>query len=104
MKRRALVLVSLPAVIGAAWLLLRAQNESAPHDRDPRPEDIPAARCIADPHPAFNGVAVDPENNAVVMTDTNRKSLLLYDRAAGSCCSTELTSPRRQIIGPATNI
>jgi len=25
------------------------------------PGDIPAARMVADPYPAFNGIAVDPE-------------------------------------------
>src|SRR5437588_8868660 len=35
--------------------------------------DIPAARAIVDPHPAFVGVAVDPINDIVVMADTNRK-------------------------------
>src|SRR5260370_32293540 len=45
--------------------------------------DIPPARTIADPYPVFNGIAVDAESNIVVMTDGNRKSLLIYDRTAG---------------------
>lgn len=103
-KRRASIVFSLLAVLGAAWLLLRAQSAPAHNERQPRAEDIPAARSIADPHPSFNGIAVDAENNVVAMSDTNRKSLLLYDRTAGSCCASELTPARRQIIGPATNI
>src|SRR5216684_5261314 len=51
--------------------------------RKPAPEDIPAARMIADPNPAFNGIAVDPTSGMVVMSDPNRKSLLLYDRVGG---------------------
>ncbi|HYL77101.1 MAG TPA: hypothetical protein VEU96_22995 [Bryobacteraceae bacterium] len=66
--------------------------------------DIPAARTIADPYPVFNGIAVDASNNIVVMTDGNRKSLLLYDRTAGVSGPTEETVPLRQIIGPETNI
>jgi DNA-binding beta-propeller fold protein YncE len=65
--------------------------------------DIAAARCIADPYPAFNGIALDVEHNTVVMSDTNRKSLLVYDRSAGRRSSEE-TEPLRQIIGPETNI
>jgi DNA-binding beta-propeller fold protein YncE len=37
------------------------------------------------------------------MSDTNKKSVLVYDRAGGSNSPAE-TTPLRQIIGPATNI
>jgi DNA-binding beta-propeller fold protein YncE len=37
------------------------------------------------------------------MTDVNRKSLLSYDRSAGSN-GREITPPRRQVFGPRTNI
>lgn len=66
--------------------------------------DIPAARVVADPHPIFNGVAVDPQNNLVVMSDANRKSLLVYDRAGPGSKSGEASAPLRQIIGPETNV
>src|SRR5258708_7900450 len=66
--------------------------------------DIAAARTIADPYPVFNGIAVDSDNNIVVMTDGNRKSVLIYDRTAGVSGPTEETVPLRQIIGPETNI
>src|SRR5438105_1489895 len=45
--------------------------------------DTPPLRMVLDPYPSFNGVAADPANDLVVFSDTNRKSLLLYDRAAG---------------------
>jgi len=66
--------------------------------------DIPAARSIIDPHPAFVGVAVDPVNDIVVMADTNRKSVVSYDRHVGQVRSAETSEMRRQIIGPETNI
>ncbi len=66
--------------------------------------DITAARSILDPYPAFNGVAVDPQNNIVVMSDSNRKSLLVYDRAEHGNSSAGINVPARQIIGPASNI
>src|SRR5712691_1208077 len=66
--------------------------------------DIAAVRSIVDPHPAFVGVAVDPVNDIVVMADTNRKSVVSYDRHVGQVRSAETSEMRRQIIGPETNI
>src|SRR5438445_4944980 len=66
--------------------------------------DIPAARAIVDPHPAFVGVAVDPINDIVVMADTNRKSVVSYDRSLGANRSGETSEMRRQIIVTETNI
>ncbi len=83
------------AVAALAWVML---------GQKPLTSDIPAARTIADPYPVFNGIAVDADNNIVVMTDGNRKSLLIYDRTATVSGPTEETIPLRQIIGPETNI
>jgi len=65
--------------------------------------DLAAERCITDPYPSFNGIAVDPVNNRVVMSDTNRKGLLIYDRAGGSKSAKE-TEPLRRITGPRAMI
>jgi DNA-binding beta-propeller fold protein YncE len=59
-------------------------------------------REISDPYPEFNGIAVDPINNVVAMSDTNQKSLLLYDRRAGSADSPDITSMLTRIKGPHT--
>src|SRR5256885_861400 len=40
--------------------------------------DLAPVRMVVDPYPSFNGVAVDPENDLVMMSDTNRKSLLVH--------------------------
>ncbi len=81
------------------------QKEQADSNKaKPLGGDIPAARSIVDPHPAFIGVAVDPANDIVVMTDTNRKSVVSYDRRLGRSKSDEPSRMRRQIIGPETNI
>ena len=45
--------------------------------------DIPPTRIVADPYPTFDGIAVDPENDVVVMSDENRSGLLIYDRKSG---------------------
>jgi DNA-binding beta-propeller fold protein YncE len=63
--------------------------------------DIQPVRVIADPFPAFNGIAVDPSNNMVAMTDPNRKSLLSYDSRQGSNHGAA-NIPVHQITGPST--
>jgi hypothetical protein len=73
------------------------------HRSKPYPEDIPAARMVVDPYPALNGIAVDPQNDVVIASDPNRKSLLLYDRTRNAAENGQ-TRPVRQIIGPATYI
>ena len=85
--------------IGGTLTAFAQENEAKPLGGD-----ITAVRSILDPHPAFNGVAVDPQNNIVVMSDSNRKSLLVYNRAADGSKSDGATQPLHQIIGPATNI
>ena len=71
--------------------------------RKPMGGDIPPETNVADPYPTFNGIAVDSENNRVVMSDLNRHGLLIYDRMANSA-SGEVTPPLRHIFGPATEM
>ena len=66
--------------------------------------DLPPVRMVVDPYPSFNGVVVDPINDLVMMSDTNRKSLLLYNRLAGSPTSREPATPVQQIMGPETGV
>jgi DNA-binding beta-propeller fold protein YncE len=95
----------------AAWVLgfalvatTNALSQTAPQENKsakPAPEDIPPVRMIADPYPAFNGIAVDAANGLVAMSDPNRKSLLFYDRMRGASGG-EASLPLRQIVGPDT--
>jgi DNA-binding beta-propeller fold protein YncE len=93
--------------IGAAALamaMLGALALAAPQENKfgkPAPEDIPPVRMIADPYPAFNGIAVDTGNGLVAMSDPNRKSLLVYDRVRGASQG-DASVPLRQIAGPDT--
>jgi DNA-binding beta-propeller fold protein YncE len=66
--------------------------------------DIPPVRMVVDPYPSYNGVAIDTTNNLVMMSDTNRKSLLIYDRTAGSASSRAASEPRQTIMGPETGV
>lgn len=71
--------------------------------RQPLGGDVIPLRQVSDPYPVFNGIAIDPVNNVVAMSDVNKKSLLNYDRTAGSA-GPAITPPRRQVFGPLTNI
>jgi DNA-binding beta-propeller fold protein YncE len=66
--------------------------------------DLPPVRMVVDPYPSFNGVFVDTTGDRVMMSDTNRKSLLLYPRTAGSATAKAAEAPVQQIMGPATGI
>ncbi len=46
--------------------------------------DLPPVRMVVDPYPSFDGIVVDMTTDQVMMSDTNRKSLLIYDRTGGS--------------------
>ena len=71
-------------IAGIAALLALGHAHAGDNGTKPAPEDIQPVRTIADPYPAFNGIAVDPANGLVVMSDPNRKSLLSYDRLRGA--------------------
>lgn len=90
---------ALLAAIGQTALSQAAPQENK--SAKPAPEDIPPVRMIADPYPAFNGIAVDAANGLVAMSDPNRKSLLVYDRTRGASGG-EASAPIRQIVGPDT--
>jgi DNA-binding beta-propeller fold protein YncE len=85
----------------AAMLLLALFAQ----ERDPQPAggEIIPLRQVSDPYPVFNGLAIDPENNLVAMTDVNRKSILSYSRTAESRRG-GITDSRHQVFGPLTNV
>lgn len=75
-------------------------------DSDARPSlegELPPVRFVIDPYPTFNGLALDTQHNRVVMSDENRKSILVYDPSAGTADS-EVTSPMSRVMGPLSEI
>jgi DNA-binding beta-propeller fold protein YncE len=83
-----------------------AEEESVPPDwpgRDVLGGDIPPVRTIADPHPTFDGLAIDTDAGWVVMSDENRHGLLAYDHRSGDL-SDNVTTPVRHLVGPETFI
>src|SRR5260370_33048410 len=73
-------------------------------EKKPLGGDFIPLRQVSDPYVVFNGIAVDPQNELVVMTDVNRKSLVAYDRTAAPGKHDGMTRPQHQILGPETNI
>lgn len=71
--------------------------------RDVPGGNIPPRSMVWDPFPSFDGMAVDPQNGVVVMSDHNRHSVLVYDRASGGS-SPEITEPQRHLFGSRTDI
>jgi DNA-binding beta-propeller fold protein YncE len=80
-------------------LILFAQEQHFPKGAS----DLIPLRQVYDPYAVFNGIAIDPENGLVAMSDVNRKSLLYYARTVDSRQG-EITTPVRQVFGPLTNV
>jgi len=88
-------------IVIVAALVALGHAHAGDNGTKPAPEDIQPIRMLADPYPAFNGIAVDPANGLVVLSDPNRKSLLTYDRLRGAS-SGAASVPTHQVIGPET--
>ena len=82
----------------------QARRLAVPPTSDLASSDLPPIRMVVDPYPSFNGVVVDPVTDTVMMSDTNRKSLLLYPRTSGSPAAKQAAAPMQQIMGPETGI
>lgn len=87
---------------GCAEAFEEAALQQASLSRAPTLDPSPI-RCLSDPYPEFNGLAVDPMNHEVLASDGNTKSLLIYNRRAGDL-SPDVTEPLRTIHGPLTGI
>ena len=90
------------AVVGAS-AEVPPQNPIAVPTATDLAGDIAPVRMVVDPYPSFNGVAIDAANDLVMMSDTSRKSLLVYGRTAGSLAK-DAAVPRQQIMGPETGV
>ena len=97
--------VDAPSSVGSGFSRTDEQSPLViPKRSDAEGGDLPPVRMVVDPYPSFNGVVVDTTNDLVMMSDTNRKSLLLYDRTAGSAASKDAATPRQTIMGPDTGV
>ncbi len=64
--------------------------------------DKKPARYIKDPNPAWSSIAVNPENNMVMMTDENLFRIVEYSRLDNTPPSSRFTEPKRVIGGDQT--
>ncbi len=60
-------------------------------------------RMIRDRYPAFSSIAVDSNNNEVVLTDENLFNVLVYNRLDNTAAA-KITEPKRSIGGLKTKI
>src|SRR2546427_466108 len=64
--------------------------------------DKKPSRFIKDPNPAFSSIAVNAENNMVVMTDENLFRIVEYSRLDNTPPTARFTEPKRFIGGDQT--
>jgi DNA-binding beta-propeller fold protein YncE len=62
----------------------------------------PPLRMIKDSNPSFSSVAVNSDNNMLVVTDENLFQVLEYDRRENTPSTARFTEPKRVISGPNT--
>jgi DNA-binding beta-propeller fold protein YncE len=73
-------------------------------DRKPILIERPPQRVIKDPYPSFSAVAVNADENMLIVTDENLYRILEYDRRDNTRPEARLTEPKRVISGPDTHI
>jgi DNA-binding beta-propeller fold protein YncE len=93
--------VSIGVAILLAGAMIAAQRPS--EARQSIVIERPPLRTIKDPYPSFSAVAVNSENNMLVVTDQNLFQILEYDSRANTPPTARFTEPRRVISGVATH-
>src|SRR5262245_40730994 len=98
-------------VLGVACILIsglvyvRGQAaQDRKEDRKPILIERPPQRVIKDPYPSFSAVAVNADENMLVVTDENLYRILEYDRRDNTPPEARLTEPKRVISGPDTHV
>ncbi len=88
----------VPGSWGISGLAAQRPNEA----RQSITIERPPVRTIKDPYPSFSAVAVNPDNNMLVVTDQNLFQILEYDSRANTPAAARFTEPKRVISGTAT--
>jgi DNA-binding beta-propeller fold protein YncE len=88
----------MPGGIGLRAALY-AQSPAAAADMDLAP-----LRVIEDDTATFSAVAVDPVRNEIVLQDENLFQIHVYDRASPTPAPSAVSTPKRVIDGPNTEI
>jgi DNA-binding beta-propeller fold protein YncE len=85
-----------------AGLVLLLLGQGPSQDRKPITIDRAPERVIKDQYPSFSAVAINAEDNMLVVTDENLFQILEYDRRENTPPQARLTEPKRVITGPNT--
>ena len=64
--------------------------------------DRSPVRVLKDAYPTFSAIAVEPENNMLVITDENLFQIMEYDRRDNTPPQARMTEPKRTIGGTLT--
>ena len=97
------LLVSLAdAIVDGRWKISGVAYAQGGGDRETVVIERAPLRFIKDPYPSLSAVAVNPENNMLVVTDENLFQILEYDSRSDTPASALFTEPRRVISGPDT--
>lgn len=92
---------SLAATLQRQEMVARASAAAA----DARPAlslERPPLRVIRDEYPTFSAVAVDLQNNEIVLQDENLFQIMVYDRMTNTPATASLSEPKRVIGGHDT--
>ena len=87
----------VPGGLENSGLAAQGRSEARPITIDRAP-----LRTIRDPYPSFSAVAVNSENNMLVVTDQNLFQILEYDSKANTPPTARFTEPKRVISGTNT--
>src|SRR5216117_3219190 len=97
-------------LLWAIWIaisgLVYVQGQAAQvrnGDRKPIVIERPPQRVIKDPYPSFSAVAINADENMLVVTDENLFQILEYDRRDNTPPQARLTEPKRVISGTNTH-
>ncbi len=94
------LVVSLGIVGGSGEISEVAYAQSG--DRETVVIERAPLRFIKDPYPSLSAVAVNPDQNMLVVTDENLFQILEYDIRDNTPRSARFTEPKRIISGPNT--
>ena len=91
------------AIVPGSWEISGLAAQRPNEARQSITIERPPLRTIKDPYPSFSAVAINSENNMLVVTDQNLFQILEYDSRANTPPTARFTEPRRVISGTATH-
>jgi DNA-binding beta-propeller fold protein YncE len=97
------MVLSLAHVLVPGWTISEVISAQSRSNVRPIIIERSPLRMIKDPYPSFSAVAVNAEENMLVVTDENLFQVLEYDRRDNTPPQARLTEPKRVISGTNTH-